>query len=112
MLPTTQERPAAPADETFLLPAAGFFADRVTGAGHVQLPDDFFRLDSDTQLAILTGWRRGVEESWRRSLVEMFRRQCTDHTKPLPERLEQFRHDFARRGIELPADFALALQRY
>lgn len=119
--PTTQERPeitagpaAAPeaADEVFLLPSAGFFADPVTGAGHVQLPDDFFKLESDTQFAILSGWRRGIEESWRRSLVQLFRREYNDHQRPLPERLEQFKQDFAKRGVEIPGDFTVALQRY
>ena len=111
--PIIRERPAAvPSEDVFLLPAAGFFADPVTGAGHVHLPDEFFALEADCQLAILAGWRRGVDDSWLRALVIMFRRRYDDHARPLPERLEQFRRDFTRRGVEIPLDFALALQRY
>lgn len=115
MTSITQERTRnhVSEDEVFLLPASGFYSDHATGAAHVALPDDFYALDPERQLAILAGWRRGVDESWMRSLVGSFRRLYgDDETLPLPERLETFRRDFAERGIEIPADFALALQRY
>lgn len=114
MTPTTLPRPARTADDddAFLVPAGGFFCDQITGAGHVHLPDDFYALDSARQLAILAGWRKGIDDSWRRALVQTFRREYGDETCALPERLERFRGDLAARGVEMPADFALALQRY
>ena len=36
-----------PSDGPFLLPSSGFFADEALGAGHVQLPDDFFELERE-----------------------------------------------------------------
>jgi len=113
MEPQTTERPATPSeDEVFLLPASGFFSDPVVGAGHVHLSDDFYALAPEKQLAILAGWRRGVEESYARSMVQIFRGRYGDDPRPLPERLEAFRRDCVARGVEVPADFALALQRY
>ena len=39
-----------PSDGPFLLPSSGFFADEALGAGHVQLPDDFFELERELSL--------------------------------------------------------------
>ena len=100
-------------DPPFLLPSAGFFADESLGAGHVHLPDDFFELERQRQLGILAGWRNGVDQLWRRSLVETFREGFGSNAEaPLPERIENFRRYCAQQKIELPADFALALQQY
>ena len=103
-----------PSDGPFLLPSSGFFADEALGAGHVQLPDDFFELERERQLGILAGWRSGVDHLWRRSLVEAFREGvgCGDPDLPLPARIECFRRFCALQRIELPSDFALALQQF
>ena len=100
-------------EDPFLLPSSGFFADESLGAGHVQLPDDFFGLERNRQLGILADWRSGVDQLWRRSLVEAFREGVgSDVSVPLPERIERFRRFCALQRIELPADFALTLQQY
>jgi hypothetical protein len=112
MTPSTSAPPAADSDEALLLPASGFFADASVGVGHVHLPDDFQAIDLPQQLSILSGWRKGVDEAWRQSLVHAFRQRFGQDTRPLPERLEAFRREAAVDGIELPADFPLALQRY
>jgi hypothetical protein len=102
-----------PLEAPLLLPSSGFYADESLGTGHVQLADDFFALDPACQLGILAGWRGGVERMWRRSLVESFRDGVGgDPGRPLPERIEQFRRWCAVQGIELPCDFALALQQF
>lgn len=99
-------------EDTFVLPAAGFFADESAGRGHVQLPDGFRGIDIALQVQILRDWRAGIEAQLIGSLVHCFRSMFPDAETPLPERLAMFRAYCDARGIELPADFVLALQQH
>ncbi len=60
-------------DSAFALPMQGLYADLETGQGFVRLPDDFETVSSATQIEILAGWRRDLNEQFDRKLLEMFK---------------------------------------
>lgn len=99
-------------DDAFVQPANGFFADEVVGRGHVQLPDHFQAIDIELQLRILRDWRCGIDAQLLGSLVACFRRLFPEGEGALPDRLTRFRKYCESRGIDLPSDFALALQQH
>lgn len=60
-------------DTAFALPMQGLYADLETGQSFIRLPDDFAAVSSATQIEILAGWRRDLNEQFDQKLLEMFR---------------------------------------
>jgi hypothetical protein len=92
-------------EAAFALPMYGLFADLEARKGFVQLADDFHSAPAATQLQILAGWRRDLDEQWRLSLVKLFQESsaATD-TASLDKRLAGFRARCDSLGIACPAD--------
>jgi hypothetical protein len=106
------QAPHAQADEPFVLPMPGLFADATVGCGHFQLPDDFRSIEPKLQLAILAGWLKGIEQEKTRSLVQCFQTRFPGASETLPERLREFEAYCRSQAIEVPPDFVIALQQH
>lgn len=102
-----------PADEGFVQPVHGLFADLDAGLGCITLPDDFAQAPSVNQLSVISDWQRALDGHRRRALVGLFRElSAVTGDAPLPERLARFRATCARLGLECPPDMGLLLQQH
>lgn len=98
--------------DSFQMPQSGLFADLDSGAGSVNLSDDFRELSGAVQLSIIGEWQRGLEAERRRALVRLFR----DVTGPLgsvalPQKIGHFRQICGQLAIDCPADLVILLQQ-
>ena len=98
--------------EAFSLPQSGLFADLDAGVGSVGLNDEFRSLPGATKLAILDGWRRGLENERRLAIAGLFQEVTNSlGSVALPRKIVHFRQVCARIGIECPPDMAILLQQ-
>jgi hypothetical protein len=100
------------ATEVFELPLDGLFGDLAAGVGSISLPEEFTHVPGATQLSVVRGWRRGLENARERALVILYRETVGATSLPLPEKLIRFRAICAQHGEDCPTDIARLLQQY